>query len=127
MWGRFIIPVSPIAALQLIANYLFKIGGAPILIDRDTIKTDDFSYYFEGAVCLRFFNRGQVPVIIDDLVIIQPGESYTEGDTTGPGISHPYNIRFVVDTGRAPLNVEVNKPFVYAGNHLDIRIFKRDL
>ncbi|MEM6773107.1 MAG: hypothetical protein AAF597_21200 [Bacteroidota bacterium] len=127
MWGRFKIPVSVIAALQLIANYLYRIGGAPILIQRDTLKEDDIQRFFEGAVCLRFFNRGQVPAIIDDTIILYPGESYTEGDTTGPGISHNYNIRFLVDPTKAPLGPDANRPFVYPGNHLEVRIFKRDL
>lgn len=127
MWGRFKIPVSVMAGIQLIANYLYRIGGAPILISRDTIKEDDLTRYFSGAVCLRFFNRGQVPAIIDNIIILYPGESYTEGDTTGPGIDHNYNIRFLVDPTKIPLGPDINRPFVYPGNHLEVRIFKRDL
>jgi hypothetical protein len=127
MWGKFKTPISVNSGVQMIANFLYRIGGAPILISRDTVKKDDFTRDFAGAVCLRFINRGQVTVIIDDIIVIQPGESYTEGDTTGPGINHDYNIRFEVNNDRTPLDTPVNRPFVYPGNHLDIRIFKRDL
>jgi len=129
MWDKFRIPASALTALQLIAKYLFAIGGAPIVIDRDTVKEDDFSKRFEHAVCLRFINRGQSTVLLDDLQLIEPGEVYVEGDTTGPGIVHDYNIRFLQENrNKTPLgDIAVDIPFVYPGNHLDIRIFKRNL
>lgn len=129
MWDSFRIPQSTLTALQLIAKYLFGIGGAPIIIDRDTVKENDYSKRFEHAVCLRFYNSGQTTVIIDDIQLIEPGEVYTEGDTNGPGIVHDYNIRFLPNNRdkAIPDPGDQNIPFVYAGNHLDIRIFKRNL
>lgn len=126
MWDKHSIPLTSFSALQMIAKYLFGIGGAPIDISRDTVKEDDFSLRFEHAVCLRFYNRGQTTVIIDDIQLIEPGEVYTEGDVTGPGIIHDYQIRFIENRNKTPIDAaDVNKPFVYGGNHLDIRIFKR--
>lgn len=129
MWDKFKFPTSTLTALQLIAKYLFAIGGAPIVIDRDTVKEDDYSKRYIHAVCLRFYNRGQSTVLIDDLQLIEPGEVYTEGDTTGPGIVHDYNIRFLPQNrDKTPLDpADENIPYLYAGNHLDIRIFKRNL
>ena len=126
MWDKHRIPLTPFSALQLIAKYLFGIGGAPIVISRDTVKEDDFNKRFEHAVCLRFYNRGQTTIILDDIQIIEPGEVYTEGDVTGPGIVNDYSIRFIANRDKVtPLPGDVNRPFVYLGNHLDIRIFKR--
>lgn len=126
MWDKHKVPLTAFSALQMIAKYLFGIGGAPIAIDRDTVKEDDFNKRFEHAVCLRFYNRGQTTVIIDDIQILEPGEVYTEGDTTGPGIVHDYNLRFIENRDKVtPLPGDANKPFIYPGNHLDIRIFKR--
>jgi hypothetical protein len=126
MWDKHQVPLTGFSALQLIAKYLFGIGGAPIVISRDTVKEDDFNKRFEHAVCLRFYNRGQTTIILDDIQIIEPGEVYTEGDVTGPGIIHDYNIRFIPNRDKTtPLPGDVNRPFVYASNHLDIRIFKR--
>jgi len=118
-----------LTALQLIAKYLHRIGGAPIVVDRDTVKENDYSKRFVHAVCLRFYNRGQTTVLIDEIQLIEPGEVYTEGDTTGPGIIHDYNIRFLPDSRdkSIPDPGDQNIPYVYAGNHLDIRIFKRNL
>ncbi|MEL6356236.1 MAG: hypothetical protein AAFQ37_04805 [Bacteroidota bacterium] len=96
-----------------------------IVIKRMQRKKNDYSLDLEWAVHVRFMNRGQTPVLVDDQIMILPGESYVEGDTYGPGLDHPYKIEFQdagSDGGSTPTE---NIPFVYPGNHLDIRLMYR--
>lgn len=92
-----------------------------IRIAKKQLTQDDISFYTEGAVLIRFDNVGQTRVWIDEQIVIDPGESFIEGDNNGPGLDHNYQINFVGN----PLPVVVDMPKVYAGKRLHIRLFKR--
>jgi len=123
--AKMILPTSWTSFRDMVIMYLFRLVGAPIKIDHQVIVKPDPSLIFEGAVCLRFRNRGQFPVIIDEFEIVQPGGVYTEGDTAGPGIDHKYNIRFLKELAKNDLGPDSDPPYVFAGNYLEVRIFKR--
>ena len=86
-----------------------------------TKKRDDLDFNLKGESFVRFSNYGQNYIKIDESEIIGPGESFVEGDVLGPGIHHKYRIEFMNN----PAPPAVNKPLVYSGNHLFIRILKR--
>lgn len=81
----------------------------------------DPSFIMDGAVLVRFMNTGQTAVFIDEQFYLEPGESFTEGDTSGPGISHQYKIDFLVVA--SPPVVVAHK--VFPNNHLKVRFFHR--
>lgn len=93
----------------------------------DNIKTvvryeDDLSFKADGAVLLRFTNRGSSRVWIDEDEVLDPGESWTEGDASGPGLVHTYKIQFRPYT-KATITADDVK--TYTGDRLHIRVFKR--
>lgn len=92
-----------------------------IRITKKTRTKDDEGLYTENAVLIRFENIGQSRVWIDEQIVLDPGEAFIEGDNNGPGIDHNYQINFL---GNIP-GITVDEPRVYAGNRLNIRLFKR--
>jgi hypothetical protein len=114
--------------LRAMVNLLIRLTGAKLEIKRDVKYEDDRSYRHKGMVHIRFTNRGQAPVQIDDMEPLLPGESFIEGDTAGPGIDHEYSIKFLlVSFEKTPLpgENEANPPFILPGNFLDIRVMRR--
>jgi len=95
-------------------------GG--IRIDKRQLSKDDSSLILEGAVLVRITNQGQNHIWIDQQEVIEPGESWVEGDLNGPGLYHSYSLNFLTN----PSPPVANKPLVYPGNFANIRIFKRD-
>lgn len=83
-------------------------------------KTDN-SFILEGAVLARFMNVGQTAVLIDEQIYLGPGETLVEGDLSGPGIDHSYQLDFV--TVASPPTPVTHK--VFTGNMLKIRLFHR--
>lgn len=92
-----------------------------LVIHKKQLKKDDLSLRIQG-VMIRFMNNGQSAVRIDEQIVVQPGEVYVEGDLSGPGIDHQYQIEFL-DIGGSPK--APSQYITYAGNHLDVRIMKR--
>lgn len=123
--AKLVYPTSWLSFRDMVIMFLFRIVGAPIVIDHQVISKSDPTLVFDGAVCLRFRNRGQFPIIIDEFEIIPPGGVYTEGDVAGPGIDHKYNIRFLKSFEKNDLAPEEDAPFTFLGNYLHVRIFKR--
>jgi hypothetical protein len=81
----------------------------------------DPSFVANGAVLIRFMNKGQSRVMIDEQEVLEPGESFTEGDLSGPGIEHTYKIDFL--TLSSPPAVDSFKTMT--GNMLKVRFFFR--
>jgi hypothetical protein len=118
-----------IGNLRAMVNLLKRMAGAKLKIDHDVVYKDDRSYHPEGMVHIRFENRGQAPVLIDDHEILLPGEAFIEGDTAGPGIDHEYQIKFLTenaDKTPLPAENEANEPFTMPGNFLYIRVMRRN-
>lgn len=92
-----------------------------IHIKRLQKKKGDDIFIVEGASLIRFMNKGQTAVMIDEQEIIEPGQSFTEGDITGPGIYHEYKLDFI--PAETTPNVVPHK--VFTGNMLKIRAFYR--
>lgn len=82
---------------------------------------DDNSFILDGAVLVRITNQGQNYLWIDEQEVLEPGESWIEGDLNGPGIHHSYKLQFINN----PNPPAANKPLVYPGNFINIRVFKR--
>ena len=97
------------------------ISKGKISISKYVKTKDDASLRLDGAVMIRFMNMGQSRIWIDETVVIEPGEAFIEGDLSGPGIDHSYNVNFLA-LGSPPA---ADVPKVYAGNRLHIRVFKR--
>lgn len=116
------IPISIKGFLADIRNLLIRLVGGFISIERLQISENDFSWYSSKSMLIRFSNFGQSTVIIDEQIILNPGESYVEGDTAGPGIDHMYEIRFV-DLGSMPQPDGIK---VIDGNLLQIRTMRRN-
>jgi hypothetical protein len=118
-----------IGNLRAMVNLLKRMAGAKLVIDHEVIYRDDRSFSPERMVHIRFENRGQAPVLIDDHITILTGEAFIEGDTSGPGIDHEYQIKFLEQNpGKTPLAGEndADPPFVIAGNFLYIRVMRRN-
>ena len=77
-----------------------------------TKKKDEVNFTVSANIIL-FVNRGQNHVLLDDQILIGPGGHHKETN-----VCHDYKWRFIENT--APPSV--NKPLVYNGNHLSIRI-----
>lgn len=92
-----------------------------ITIHKKTVTKQDLSFCEDDMVLVRFMNNGQHYVRLDDQIIIGPGEAYVEGDISGPGIEHSYQITFA--TNSTPPTA--NPPIVYSGNRCEVRILKR--
>jgi hypothetical protein len=92
-----------------------------IRIVKKTRSKDDESFHTENAQLIRFDNVGQTRIWIDEQIVLDPGESFIEGDNNGPGIDHKYQINFLAVVA----GVAVDVPKVYAGNRLHVRLFKR--
>jgi hypothetical protein len=115
--------------LRAMVNLLKRMAGGKIEIEDDVKIADDRSYRYDGMVHVRFENRGQSPVLIDEHTILLPTEAFVEGDTAGPGIDHQYSIRFLKenpDKTPLPAENEANEPFTMPGNFLYIRVMRRN-
>lgn len=109
----------------MMVTYLHRLVGAKLVVKMRELKKDELSLDMGEVVHVRFMNRGQNPVLIDNQILLYSGESYIEGDTAGHGIKHSYKIEFqVADPKRAPDGDPV-RPFVYTGKHLSIRTLHR--
>ena len=87
------------------------------------VKTKaDNGFYAEDAVLVRFTNRGDTRWWIDEDEVLEPGESFVEGDLSGPGIDHRYQLKPIP----AANAVTVDEPVTYSGPRLHIRVFKRE-
>lgn len=125
MEGKLRLPQKPLTALQQMVSQLHRLTGAKLKIARMQRLEDDESLDLEGAVTVRFMNRGQKAVMLDDQILLLPGEVYVEGDTAGPGIDHPYRVQFIdVPKDGVPAPA-AQIPYVYPGAFLDIRIMYR--
>lgn len=112
--------------LQQMVAALHRLVGVKLTVQTQELKKDDPSLHLGDVVLVRFMNRGEFPVLIDNQILLYPNESHVEGDTAGPGIDHPYLIEFQKkDANRAPDGVPV-RPFLYPGKHLSIRKFVRN-
>ena len=98
-----------------------RVSNNCLKIHTRQLKKADYSLALDGACMVRFMNRGQNYVYIDEQFILDPGDAYVEGDINGPGIDHVYRIEFITN----PTPPTPNAPIVYSGNHLEIRIQKR--
>ena len=117
-----------IGNLRAMVNLLIRLTGVKLEIKRDVKYENDLSYHHKGMVHIRFTNRGQAPVQIDDMEPLLSGESFIEGDTAGPGIDHEYRIRFLDENpNKTPLPGvgDADPPFTMPGNFLDIRVMRR--
>lgn len=86
------------------------------------VKTEgDPQFRVEGASVVRITNHGQTRVWIDEDEVLEPGESFEEGDVTGPGIQHTYNLTFTTN----PSPPAADEPYIYAGSRLHIRLLQR--
>lgn len=90
-------------------------------IDQEEVTKNDPGRTFE-AYEIRFMNRGQTAVRIDESEYLEPGESYIEGSLSSPiPLKHKYKFKFFpVDT---PPQLKAFK--VFAGNKLFVRMFKK--
>lgn len=109
---------------QLVAS-LHRLVGGKLHVQMREVKADDLSLDMGEIVSVRFMNRGQLPVLIDNQIILNTGEVYVEGDTAGPGIKHAYKLEFQASNEKnVPLS-DADRPFVYAGAHVSIRTLSR--
>jgi hypothetical protein len=116
--------------LRRMVHLLNRMAGGRIEIERDVLYENNRHYNLDGAVHVRFINRGQSPVLLDDQEILLPGEAFVEGDTAGPGIQHSYSIRFIEELpekASLPAESTANPPFEQPGNFLDVRIMRRKI
>jgi hypothetical protein len=122
--------------LTKMVNSLHRLVGGHIIPESFQKTENDGSFKVDGAVLVRFENRGQTSVLIDDQILLLPGDSATpgeafeEGDTAGPGIIHPYRIEFVLEPPgekATPLPADAKPPYIFPGNYLDIRVLRRNL
>lgn len=119
------IPLNVLTGIQQMVRYLYRLTAACLNIRRLQRKDNDYSLDMKKAVHVRFMNRGQTAVLIDQQITLLPGEAYSEGDTAGPGLDHVYEIIFVEDLPKSSNVPEVDRPFVFPGNYLDIRYLER--
>ncbi len=108
--------------------FLRHLAGARLVVGKQQLTEDDPTLYLDQAVHIRFMNRGQTPVIIDNQIILLHGEVYVEGDTAGPGLDHHYDIHFLKQSAEKIASApDADRPYVFPGNMLDIRILTRKL
>ncbi|MTB53894.1 hypothetical protein [Lewinella sp. W8] len=122
--------IDVLGNLRRMVHLLNRMAGGRIEIERDVIYENNRHYNLDGAVHVRFINRGQSPVLLDDQEVLLPGEAFIEGDTAGPGLKHSYSIRFIDELPeKAPLPAPetANPPFEQPGNYLDVRIMRRKI
>jgi len=125
MIGNLKLGQSRLTPLQQIVAYLHRMVGAKIHVQYREVKEDDLSLHLGEIVSVRFMNRGEAPVLIDNQILLYANETYVEGDTAGLGINHSYKIEFQPeDAKQTPLGAP-ERPFLYAGKHLSIRTFQR--
>lgn len=125
MQGNLKYGQSELTALQQIAAQLHRLVGGRLHVQMREVKTDELSLNLGDAVAIRFMNRGQVPVLIDNQILLNAGEVYVEGDTAGPGINHSYKLEFQdANKNSTPLDT-AEIPFVYPGAHVSVRSLHR--
>ncbi|MEM9525799.1 MAG: hypothetical protein AAGA31_04270 [Bacteroidota bacterium] len=125
MKGNLDFPINATSAEKKIMAQLHRLVGAKLKVQTREVKADELSLDFGDAVYVRFMNRGQLPVMIDNQIILQTGEVYVEGDSAGPGIDHVYRLEFQPQPKNGTPLAGVDKPYVYAGAHVSIRSFHR--
>ncbi len=85
------------------------------------------SDYKVDAVTVRFMNRGQSIVVIDEQEYLLPGQSFIEGDISGAGIEHHYQIDFIENPALPDDTPATPVPYqLYSGNKLKIRQLRRE-
>lgn len=94
-----------------------------IEIVKQDITEKDYSFYVKNMALIRFMNKGQTRVWIDEQETLEPGQSWTEGDIKAKGLNHRYKIEFI------PLSDEetpaISKGVCEAGDMLKVRMFIR--
>lgn len=129
------IPVQLATTLRKIVESLHRLVGGYIQPENFQKVENDAAFNVDGAVLVRFTNRGQTAVLIDNELLMpgegsQPGDSFTEGDTAGPGLKHKYRIEFLTTFPKntaIPDAGDADPPFKYPGNYLEIRVIRRNL
>lgn len=113
------------SAWRMMVTYLHRLVGAKLVVKLREVKEDNLTLDMGEVVSVRFMNRGEFPVMIDNQILLYTNESYVEGDSAGHGIKHTYKIEFQkANPDRTPLG-GANRPFVYAGKHLSVRTLHR--
>ncbi|MEO0733392.1 MAG: hypothetical protein AAFZ52_11195 [Bacteroidota bacterium] len=133
MKGKLKIPTTVLSALQHMVTQLHRLVGGKITIRRFQFWEDNSSFIAVKEIKLRFTNRGQTVVVIDESIYLEPMESFVEGDDLGPGIDHEYTIRFLDVAVTAPETAQAKSAasgdgftFNRDGNLLDIRAMYRN-
>lgn len=125
MKGSLQFPIEATTAEKQMLAQLHRLTGGRLHVQKREVKDDELSLKLDEPVSIRFMNRGEFPVLIDNQVLLYPNETYVEGDTAGPGLDHTYQIEFQkMDANRAPLG-NPEPPFLYPGRHLCIRSLHR--
>ena len=98
-------------------------GRENIEIVRQDITEKDYSFYVKNMSLIRFMNKGQSRVWIDEQETLEPGQSWTEGDIKAKGINHKYKIDFIElpENERPTISTGVCE----TGNKLKVRMFIR--
>ena len=137
--GKALVPHTVLGCLRQLCNQMHRLTGGYLTIKNYQLRSNDSSFAADGAVKLRFTNRGTTTVVLDENEFLLPGEVWVEGDDTGPGIDHVYSIRFLAsapstggggnDGEKAADDVEIRQDgFVVrsTGNFLQVRVMKRN-
>ncbi|MEM6397782.1 MAG: hypothetical protein AAF741_15645 [Bacteroidota bacterium] len=123
--GDLRLPTSAISALTQVVTQLHRLVGGRLQVRKMQKKENDYQLSLRRSVYVRFMNRGQNPVLIDNQIILLSGEAYNEGDTAGPGIDHLYKIEFLEENPDGLPKSTADLPHVFPGNLLDIRYMER--
>jgi hypothetical protein len=67
-----------------------------------------------AAGCIFFQNQGTTRVLLDDHIVLDPGESYSDMEMEGGIIEHSYSVKFIV-LASPPT---ADEPRIYSGNRL---------
>lgn len=132
MKGKLKIPTTVLSVLQLMATQFHRLSGGRLTIKQFQFFEDQSSFICRKEVKIRFINRGETVVVIDESIYLASGEAYVEGDDLGPGIDHEYNIRFLSagttppDDGQKNANAADDFTFIAEGNLLDVRALYRN-
>lgn len=125
MEGKLRIPLTVLSALQLAVTQLHRLVGGAIKITRLIRTKDDRSLKIVSMVHVRFMNRGQTSILIDNQIVLFPGEVYVEGDNISLGVDHVYDIQFLsLQKNGIPEPAE-QIPYTMPHNYLDVRIMQR--
>lgn len=123
--GKLEFPLGATSSEKMMLSQLHRLTGAYLTVQTREVKRDELSLDLDKAVMTRFMNRGQAPILIDNQIMLLPGDTYVEGDSNGPGIDHTYKLEFQPQNKDDAAAPGVDKPFVYAGKHVSIRSLYR--